>query len=346
MLAVFPDIHILLTTVTVTSAKIMRERLPVRALHQFVPVDTPDAVARFLDHWRPQVALWVDSELWPNSIMETRKCGAVLGIINARMSEKSFNCWRFARPLSARLLSCFSLCFAQSAEDGKRLLELGVPAITGIGNLKYDAPPLPCNMQERAQLQSDISGRHLWVAASTHPGEEKIIGDVHQAVKREFPDLLTVIVPRHAKRGDEIAAQLHSLHIARRSNHETVKPDTDIYLGDTMGELGLFYRLAPIAFIGGTFVAHGGQNPLEAARIGCTILTGRHTHNFSDIVSGMQQDKAILCVGTPEELAVRLIQLLRDGEMRRKMSEAAMRHAQSKGGTIERIMKELQAYLI
>ncbi len=345
MLAAYPSIHILLTTVTVTSAKMMGERLPARALHQFAPVDSPDAVAAFLYHWQPDIALWVDSELWPNILMETRKRGAVMGIINARMSERSFRSWRFARPLIRQLLSCFSLCFAQSVEDGSRLLELGIPAITATGNLKYDAAPLPYNEEELVRLRAAIGARPLWIAASTHLGEETIIGEVHAALKQIFPDLLTLIVPRHAKRGGEIAEQLRGFHLVQRSKKESITPETDIYLGDTMGELGMFYRLAPIAFIGGTLVPHGGQNPLEAARTGCAIIMGQHAHNFRDMVSRMEQDKAVIGIHTREELRDVLKQLLGNKEMHLKLGDAAMRHVQSGSGMIERIMNELRPYL-
>ena len=345
MLAAFPSIHILLTTVTVTSATMMQERLPAGAFHQFTPVDTPGAVNAFLTHWRPDIALWVDSELWPNILMETRKRGAVMGLINARMSEKSFRSWQFALPLIRPLLSCFTVCFAQSAEDGRRLLQLGLPAITGTGNLKYDAGPLPYNEEELARLQSAVGKRPIWVAASTHPGEEKIIGEAHRVLKQEFSNLLTVIVPRHATRGGEIAGELQGFRLARRSQNASIEPDTDIYLGDTMGELGLFYRLAPIAFIGGTLVPHGGQNPLEAARAGCAIITGPHAHNFTDIVTRMEQDKAIMRMATPEELTCILEQLLSNKEMCQQWGEAALRHVQSASEMVDRIMNELRPYL-
>ncbi len=341
----YPALHILMTTVTVTSARLMSARLPDRAFHQFAPVDMPDAVCRFLAHWRPDIALFVDSELWPNMIMEAKKHGTLMGIINARMSENSFGSWQLARPLIRGMLSGFKICFAQSREDGRRLMELGIPAVTGIGNLKYDAPKLSYGEAELMVLQAAVAGRTVWVAASTHPGEDTIIADVHKALKSEGNSLVTIIVPRHAVRGDEIAHGLRHLSVAQRSKGESIMPETDIYVADTMGELGLFYSLAQIVFIGGTLVPHGGQNPLEAARFGCAIITAEHVQNFRDIISAMVSDEAIMQVTGREGLADALRQLIQDVELRRRLGTAAERHVQSREGMVNKIMKELQPHL-
>lgn len=345
LLKEFPLLHVLLTTVTVTSAMMMEKRLPVRALHQYAPVDTLDAVSKFLEHWKPDIALWVDSEIWPNIIMETSKRGAVMGIINARMSYKSFRSWRFARGFIKDILACFTLCFAQSEEDMDRLIILGIPSVTAVCNLKYDAPALPCDDNELANLRSLVGKRHLWLAASTHPGEEKIIAGVHESLRTEFPGLLTIIVPRHAKRGDEIAVELSSLKIVQRSKNGSIEPDTDIYIADTMGELGIFYRLAKIVFIGGTLVPHGGQNPLEPARIGCAIITGPHYYNFRTVINGMQDGNAIASVSDGEELRIKLKELLENNDLRESLAGSAMEHAKSECGAINKIMNGLQPYI-
>lgn len=344
LLSSYPSLNILLTTVTVTSAELMNERLPSGAIHQFAPVDTPVAVEKFLQHWKPDVALWVDSELWPNIIMETKKRGTFMGIINARMSEHSFRAWQLASGFAKTLLSCFTLCFAQSRQDSERLTKLGIPSITGIGNLKYDAPELPFDEAELAALKEVIGNRPLWVAASTHPGEETIIAGVHKAVKERFADLLTIIVPRHANRGSAIAAELRNISVARRSKGDAITSHTDIYLADTMGELGLFYRLAPITFIGGTLTGHGGQSPLEAARLGSTIMMGKHYENFTAVVEAMERDKALMIVA-PEECAAALAQLLSDSTIRSALGLAAKKHVDAGGGIINSIMKGLQPYL-
>ncbi len=337
-----PALSILLTTVTVTSAKLMGTRLPARAIHQFAPVDTLDAVEKFLEHWRPDIALWVDSEFWPNLIMQTKKRGIVMGIINARMSGESFNAWKFFPFFIKKLLSSFTLCFAQSAQDAERLSRLGVTTDIHIGNLKYDAPPLPCDESNLTHLRNEINNRHIWLAASTHEGEEQIIADVHRVLKSEFADLLTIIVPRHAIRGDEIVKELPDFNIAQRSKNETIEANTDIYLADTMGELGLFYRLAPIAFIGGSLVTHGGQNPLEAARLDCAVIIGPYVSNFLSIVEEMQASGAIKSVATAEELTVVLKELIADESIGKKMVSNAKRYIDSKCGIINDIIAAIK----
>ncbi len=345
MLDAAPFLHVLLTTVTVTSARLMASQLPPRALHQFAPVDTLHAAQGFLNHWQPDVALWVDSELWPNLVLETRRRKVVMGIINARMSERSFRRWKMARPLIRRMLGCFDICFAQSEADASRLQSFGVPAITGMGNLKYDALPLPYDSAQYTQLRSMIGSRPVWLAASTHPGEEEYIARVHNALASEQFPLLTIIVPRHAVRGDEVAARLSPSAVAQRSQRALIAPETAVYIADTMGELGLWYRLAPVTFMGGSLVPHGGQNPLEAARLGCTILAGPHTENFADIYRDLDQKDACVKVKNETKLVETLRLLLTDTPRRQWLAENALTYVQSHGGVTSQIMNQLQPYL-
>ena len=268
LLAASPHVSILLTTVTVTSAALMASRLPPRAMHQFAPVDTPQAVHAFLDYWYPTMGLFIDSELWPNMFTISHQRGTVLGIVNARMSERSYKRWKLIPSFIRSMLRCVTFCFAQTHLDAKRLGRLGMKTIQGIGNLKYDAAPLPCDETELATLEHTLAGRPVFLAASTHDGEESILMDTHIALSTSLPQLLTIILPRHSMRGAAIAemARTRNLSTAVRSKGEMMEPATQIYLADTMGELGLFYPLADCAFIGGSLVPHGGQNPIEAAQ--------------------------------------------------------------------------------
>jgi 3-deoxy-D-manno-octulosonic-acid transferase len=337
--------QILLTTGTVTSARLMQERLPKPAIHQFVPVDTPQAVESFLSYWQPDAGLWVDSEFWPNLIMKAKARGVVMGVINARMSERTYLAWWLCQPLIRQLLSCFSFCFAQSEADMERLSIHGMRTVKHVGNLKYDAAPLPFSERDILLLKSDIGARPLWLAASTHPGEEAIIARVHTALKQSIPNLLTVIIPRHAERGDAIAGELSPRMIARRSKQQVITPATEIYLADTMGELGLFYRLCPIAFIGGSLVEHGGQNPLEPARLGAAIILGPHTQNFIDICKGLELAHG--CIRVQDENALRdaVKNLLSEPKHAQELAERAFAHVQGQAGQVTRIMNELQPYL-
>lgn len=339
----YPDIHLLLTTGTVTSANLMHKRLPKEVIHQYVPIDTFAAVRRFLRHWRPDIALWVESELWPNLVMETNEAEAFMGIINGRMSKRSFEGWKKRPEIITPMLSSFNIVFAQTIEDGKRLKEFGAKDVLCVGNLKYDAAFLPCNEEELIELQSDTQERKIWLAASTHPGEELLIAKAHALLSISHPNLLTIIVPRHPQRGSEIAESLSkSAKVALRSQTKTITPDTKLYIADTLGELGLFYRLCDIVFMGGSLVKHGGQNPLEPGRLSCAILAGTHTHNFLDMYADMEKSGCCIRVANSEELAQQVSQLLDDASARGRLQSAVKRWMEGKGGTAQRLLDELE----
>jgi len=306
-----PGRHVLVTTGTVTSAKMMEERLPPRAFHQYVPVDSRKAVRRFLAHWRPDLALFIESELWPNLIVETHALGVPMALVNARLSERSFRGWNRARGLARRLLSCFDLCLAQDEGVANRLTALGASSVQIAGSLKADAPPLPVDEAALAAFRAVMGARPLFLAASTHPGEEEIVMRVADALRKNGSDALTAIVPRHPARGPEIEAlaKAHGFAVSRRATGALPSPDTQIYVADTMGELGLFYRAARFAFLGGSLVPHGGQNPLEAARLGTAVVTGPHTHNFEEIFVSLLAAQGVGRVHSAEELS-RLVQKL------------------------------------
>ena len=279
------NVHVLVTSNTVTSAQLMAERLPPNAFHQFVPIDRRDAVRNFLAHWKPDLALFVESELWPNLILETKAAGIKSALINARMSERSFRGWQRARGMARRVLSTFEVCLAQDVEIAERLRKLGAREVEIIGSLKADASPLPVDEEAFASFETAIGTRPIFLAASTHPGEDEIVLDIAVALKSKLPGLLTIIVPRHPHRGGDIEhlSLAHGFFVVRRSNDALPDDGIDIYIADTMGELGLFYRAAKFAFLGGSLVPHGGQNPLEAANLGKAVLTGPYTDNFKDI---------------------------------------------------------------
>jgi 3-deoxy-D-manno-octulosonic-acid transferase len=308
-----PDRHVLVTTGTVTSAQLMAERLPPRALHQYVPVDSVDCVRRFLAHWRPDLALFVESELWPNLILETRHMGVPLALVNARLSAKSFGGWGYAPRLARRILSCFDVCLAQDQDIANRLIALGAPDVRISGSLKADAPPMPVNELALAAFRAAIGARPVFLAASTHPGEEEIVLAVSNMLRDEGDQTLTVIVPRHPERGREIAAlaAARGLSVARRANHDALTGKTEVYVADTLGELGLFYRAARFAFVGGSLVTHGGQNPLEPALLGVAVLVGPHTENFAGIVRTLLDAQGAGRVTSKQELFLLVRELTR-----------------------------------
>lgn len=289
----------------------------------------------------------MESELWPNLLMGAAERGIPLALLNARMSERSFQRWLHAKRMARALLSTFDICLAQDTSIAGRLESLGAPAISVIGNLKYAAPPLPADDRALDELRDEIGGRPMWLAASTHEGEETIAGHVHASLKERSPSILSLLVPRHPERGSEIAAILGDMGhtVALRSRRDAITPATDIYVADTIGELGVFYRLADIVFMGGSLVPHGGQNPLEPARLNCAILYGPHTENFFTIFRELTAAGGALSVIGRDQLAREIAALLLSrGEVER-MSEAAFRICARADGVIARAMAELDPLL-
>jgi 3-deoxy-D-manno-octulosonic-acid transferase len=338
-----PDIALMVTTGTVTSARLLEGRLPGRAFHQFVPVDTPQSVTGFLDHWHPDAALLVESELWPNLITLTADRDIPLALINARMSASSVRSWRWWTAAARALTGCFDLVLAQDETAATRLKLLGATGTKAVGNLKVDAPPPPASDALLTDLNSLLSGRPAWIAASTHPGEESIIADAHHLLKRALPDLLTVIVPRHPERGDEVARLLadKNLIIAQRSSGERISADTDIYLADTLGELGGFFRILTIVFMGGSLVRVGGHNPIEPSLLGATLLTGPHVFNFLEIFRAFEERKACETVRDAASLAAAVGRLMSDGQLAGARVTAAAETAGSLTGALDKTLTEL-----
>ena len=339
---------LLVTTGTVTSARLMAERLPKAAIHQFVPVDRPKGVAAFLDHWRPDLALWAESDFWPNLLAETRRRAIPLVLVQGRISPGSFASWQRVPRFIRRVLGNFTLCLAQTAEDARRLTLLGAREVRCLGNLKLAVPPLPCDREDLAQLSAALAGRKVWLASSTHPGEEAIAGRLHRDLKARHPGLLTIIAPRHPNRGKAVAAELAAdgLRVALRSAGERPDAATDIYLADTMGELGLFYRLAPIVFVGKSLAAEGGQNPFEPARLGAAVLFGPRMSNFPDMAPSMLDAEAALQVGDEAELGAALERLLAEPALTARLGAAALRWAGSEAGALEKVVAALEPFLV
>jgi 3-deoxy-D-manno-octulosonic-acid transferase len=337
----------LMTTGTVTSARLLAQRLPAGALHQFAPLDAPGFMRRFFTHWRPDLALIAESELWPNMILEARRAGAPLVMVNARMSARSFARWRRAPDFIAALLGQVELCLAQSEADAERLAELGARAVRVAGNLKFDAPAPPADRQELAALVGLTSGRQIWIAASTHDGEERIAAEAHRRVARTFPDALTLIAPRHPSRGEAILAQLQGLGLncALRSRGEKPERETAIYVCDTMGELGLFYRLAGVVMVGKSFVGEGGQNPIEAAKLASAILHGPRVDNFCDVYALLDEAGGAALARDDEELAAMLVALFADPARLRAMARAAAKAVETQGGAVDCVMQALAPFL-
>lgn len=340
-------LSVLVTAGTRGAAEVMSRRLPPGALHQYAPLDLPAYIRRFLDHWRPDLALVAESELWPNTVLDLHRRGIPLLLVNGRLSERSFRRWR-RLPASARaLMERFALCLAQTAADAERFRDLGARAVSETGNLKLDARPPPADPRAVAQIQAAVAGRPVWVAASTHPGEEELIAAAHVALRESFPRLLTVVAPRHARRGAEVAAIAAEagLRAARRSDGPEPDRDTDLYVADTTGELGLFYRLSSLVLVGGSLVPHGGQNPIEPAKLGAAILHGPHVHNFADVYAALDRAGGALPVADGDALARFLRDLLPDTGLQREMARAGAEAVERLGGAVERTLDAIEPFV-
>ena len=342
------DFKVLVTSGTVGSAKLCEQRLPAGVIHQFVPLDSPRFIARFLDHWKPDLALFTESDLWPNIIIMSHARRIPLILVNGRVSERSFNRWRYAPATIGAMLRRFDLCLAQSPAYATRYRDLGAPRIATTGNLKLDVPEPPADRDSLQALQSAIGGRTTIAAASTHAGEEIALVDMHRKLRHSFPRLLTLIAPRHPDRGPGIVeiASAAGLSASRRSQGRLPDPKTDIYVVDTLGELGLVYRLAPIVFVGGSLATHGGQNPVEPIKLGAAVLHGPHVWNFAEIYAALDAAHGAEQVADGGRLTVRVGAWLTDAAERVKVAASARETVTQLAGALDRTLAALDPYFM
>ena len=342
------NIRILLTSGTVTSADIAGRRFPPDVIHQYVPFDSPRFVSKFLDHWKPGLALFIESDIWPNLILSSAERRIPMVIINGRMSQRSFPRWQKFRGTISALLECFDLCLAQSDLDAERFSALGCPNVVTSGNLKLDVQGPPADVKKLERLKEAMQRRLVFVAASTHPGEEEIILEAHRRLAPQMPQLLSVIVPRHPNRGAGIARMLSAagMKVSLRSQDNEPGGGTEMYVADTLGELGLFYRLAPVVFMGGSLVAHGGQNPIEAIKLGSAILHGPHVFNFTEIYEALDQAGGAARAETDDDFLKSLGYLLANPIARQRSVGAAEEVVHRLGGALDRTLAALEPYLL
>lgn len=310
---------VLLTTGTVTSANLAAQRLPQGVIHQFIPLDTPAWTARFLEYWCPDAALFMESEIWPNLLSGCDQRRVPRFLINGRLSSSSARYWRWMPGMARQLLGGFRAVHAQSAADAARFRAMGAKRVLEWGNLKSSTKPLPCAPGALPDIQRLIPG-FVWLAASTHPGEEDIIYTVHQSLLAAFPGLVTVIVPRHPERGGEVAALCAGA--PRRSLGQPPLPG-QVYVADTLGELGLFFRLASFAFIGNSLIAGGGHNLIEPAKLARPVICGPSMENFIEARDCMAQAQALIQVGGQDDLAAAVQSWLSDPSEAKAAGERA-----------------------
>ena len=311
------DVGFLLTTGTVSSARMLIDRLPNRTTHQYAPYDLHLPVRRFLDHWRPSVGIWTESEFWPRLMCETYRRNIPMLLVNARISERSTRHWRFAPGLAKALGSRFEKVYAQDGEIAARLRGIGFPAsrIEVVGTLKQDAPPLPVDRSELDRFRKITSGRPVWAAASTHSGEEEIVAEAHAKILTQHPDAMLILAPRHPERAEACVEALaaHGIVVQQRSKVPFPDIHTQAYVADRLGEMGLWYRLASTSFVGGSLGSIGGHNPFEPARLNSALLSGPDMRNFAEIHRRLYDAGAIRTVSDATTMADAVLSLLMPG---------------------------------
>jgi 3-deoxy-D-manno-octulosonic-acid transferase len=342
-----PDLNFLLTTGTVTSAGLAARRLGPRAVHQYVPLDAPEYAARFLEHWKPDLAVFTESEIWPSLILETSACNIPIALVNGRLSHRSRRRWQRNKTTAMPLFGRFNIVLAQNDRLAQGFSALGARNVHSVGNLKIDAPPPPVDLNELERLKAALGERPVFAAASTHEGEEETIAAAHRALTRQFENLCTIIAPRHPERGTALAETLKNLgfNVAQRSLGAVPGPRTDIYVADTIGELGTLYALAPVAFIGGSLIERGGQNPIEAVRHGVAVLTGPHWQNFRDAYRTLLRHDGAIEIKSSADIAAAVTKLFESPAELQRMRAGATQALSTLSGALDKTVAALLRYL-
>ena len=343
-----PRSQFLITSGTATSAELVAKRLPPRTIHQFAPLDAPGPVKRFLKHWRPNAVVFVESELWPQMLSRTRDMGAAMALVNARMSANSRKAWARRPKTAAYVLATFDLIMTQNDEMADAMVGLGASpdrVARGI-NLKALAPPLEQDHAVLAQVRTSLKGRPVWVAASTHKGEEEVVLDAHATLLQKHPDLMLLLAPRHPDRSDAVARLIDDkgLSYAVRSTGALPR-ERAVYLADTLGELGNWYALSEAIFLGGALLPIGGHNPYEVAQMGRGVISGPEVFNFSESYAEMELFGAVKTVTTASELASAIDTLLSDTAATEDFGRAARSFVRGKASQLEDIAARLASVL-
>lgn len=348
LLEIYPDAHIMVTTGTLTSAEVMAKRLPERAFHQYLPLENPVYATRFIKHWRPDIALWFESEFWPAMLSAIKRKNIPLLLINGRISNKSFKRWQQFEFVIKEILDCFNLCLGQSEEDAYRLRVLGAKNTMCLGNLKYAGLPLPVDATKKQDIAEQIGNRPVWLVSSTHDDEEFKIARFLKDLNQKIPGLLTFIAPRHPHRGIEIKERLQKelgLNVSLRSADEKIGPKTDVYIADTIGELGIWYELIPLVFIGGSLIPHGGQNFMEPSRSRDAVIVGPHMHNFTDAMNRAKKADGIIQVNDVLDLMETVENLLVNPDLLEAKRSLAYNWATSEAKVLDGIVEKIQGYM-
>lgn len=344
---ILPRAQFLITSGTATSAALVAQRMPPRTQHQFAPLDAPGPLKRFLRHWQPDAAIFVESELWPQMLRRTHATGAKMALVNARLSDKSVETWRKHPKMARYLFGVFDLILTQNDAMAHKMVSMHAPSdrVAGGINLKSMAGPLPVDEDALFDARAALGHRPVWAASSTHDGEENAIFQAHKALLKEIPDLCLILAPRHPERGDAVEALVTAagLTCTRRSRGDA--PGGQVYLADTLGELGLWYAMSDIVFLGGSLLPIGGHNPFEVAQAGAAVLSGTHVSAFAETYAQLETEGAAQFVEDGDDLTATLSKLLSNPEDLAKMTDAAKRFVAAQDDQLDGIAARLVSVL-
>jgi len=345
----YPDSHALVTTTTLTAAENMESKLNGRrAMHQFMPIDRFAYADGFLEFWKPSAGFFADSDFWPNMLLSARARGVPLILLNGRISDRSYARWMKFGNTSRQLMSSFAYALAKSDDDARKLSDMGIKTVECVGNLKYGVPPLPFNEERLRTLTERAGNRPSWVASVTHRGEEEIALSAHAAIREKFPDALLIIVPRHPNRGREVAdlARGMSFETGMESSSDLITDATAVYVSDVLGGLGLYYAFSGLVFVGGSLLeTMDGHNPMEAARLGAAVLSGRNVASFLETYDILERDDAVVMADDGESLTRNITGLLSDPAKLAELRDRALEVANREAAVIERAKEKLREQL-
>ncbi|MGR2738602.1 lipid IV(A) 3-deoxy-D-manno-octulosonic acid transferase [Billgrantia sp. Q4P2] len=353
----YPKHRLVVTTMTATGAERVHALIEARRQageterlqHYFVPLDYPDAARRFVARLSPELALFFETEIWPNLLAACHRLGVPTAVVNGRLSPRAFRGYRRLRPLMVVALAQLDWLAAKSRGDAERFRELGMPAtrIDVVGSLKYDLTPDDASNEGSKRLCTRLGSRPVWVAGSTHPGEDQQLLEAHARLRQHYANALLILVPRHPQRFDAVAelCRERGMTLARRSLGEWPDERTAVYLGDTMGELLMLYGAADLAFVGGSLVPVGGHNLLEPAAMGVPVLTGPELANFAEVAETLRQGGALVEVANSVALADTLVTLFLDEAERHRLAEAGLAVVAANRGALARTLAGLQRLL-
>ncbi|WP_415256426.1 3-deoxy-D-manno-octulosonic acid transferase [Sulfitobacter sp.] len=342
-----PRAQFLITSGTATSAALVAQRMPPRTVHQFAPLDAPGPLKRFLRHWRPDAAIFVESELWPQMLRRTHATGAKMALVNARLSDKSVETWRKHPKMAAYLFDVFDLILTQNDAMAHKMVSMHAPSdrvARGI-NLKSMAGPLPVDEDALFEARAALGHRPVWVASSTHDGEEDAVLQAHQTLLKQFPDLCLILAPRHPERGDAVEDMVTAAGLTCNRRSRGDAPGAQVYLADTLGELGLWYAMTDIVFLGGSLLPIGGHNPFEVAQAGAAVLSGTHVAAFAETYTQLEAEGAAQFVEDGDDLTATLANLLATSHELTDMTDAAKRFVAAQDDQLDGIAARLVAVL-